>query len=58
MSVLELELVEVESDSVFLHWKNYAPESQLLSWVVSYRKTLVFLKIVLVIFYVFAFKTF
>jgi len=42
MSVLELELVDVESRSVFLRWKNYAPESRLLSWVVSYRETSVF----------------
>ena len=39
MSVLELELLDVEAHSVFLRWKNYAPEARLLSWVVSYRKT-------------------
>jgi len=42
MSVLELELLDVDSHSVFLRWKNYAPDSRLLSWVVSYRKTYVF----------------
>jgi len=40
MSVLELELIDVKSRSVFLRWKNYAPDSRrLLSWVVSYQKT-------------------
>ena len=42
MSVLELELLAVKSNSVLLQWKNYAHDSQrLLSWVVSYRKTYV-----------------
>jgi len=39
MSRLDLELVAVKSHSVFLRWKNYAVDSQLLNWVVSYRKT-------------------